>query len=308
MSPPRITVESWDPEYGTPLPGAELEPSDATVDPSVELPSDEWRPVTPGTASAPAERLAFIDGVRRVDALVWITGDDNVARLGICASYAAGALRADGRARVETVEVRRGLFTSAPFQDLPTRVGTFPVRSVAGERVDQLVLGLQQRLGELEVEVATSLADGPELVVVDGPLSGRQNVPGALGYVKTHRVSYLPDGLTPVVSALQPAQRTPLFLTTTSWTRYSTYARLPGPNAHPWSGVVRLELSADRTVSDASALADLATLTLPRYASAPHKDPRAPQNLYPIAGLERELRRRLGDPTLVHRALRAAAG
>ena len=32
---------------------------------------------------------------------------------------------------------------------------------------------------------------------------------------------------------------------------------------------------------------------LPAFASAPHKDTRSPQNLYPIAGLERELRRRL---------------
>jgi hypothetical protein len=37
------------------------------------------------------------------------------------------------------------------------------------------------------------------------------------------------------------------------------------------------------------------------------KDSRAPQNLFPIAGLERALRRRLGDPGLLYRALRTAA-
>jgi hypothetical protein len=47
--------------------------------------------------------------------------------------------------------------------------------------------------------------------------------------------------------------------------------------------------------------------TLPRFASQPHNDPRAPQNLHPIAGLERELRRCLGDPILLERALRQAA-
>jgi hypothetical protein len=46
---------------------------------------------------------------------------------------------------------------------------------------------------------------------------------------------------------------------------------------------------------------------LPWFASAPHKDPRAPQNLVPIGGLERELRRRLGDEQLLFRSLRAAA-
>jgi hypothetical protein len=42
-------------------------------------------------------------------------------------------------------------------------------------------------------------------------------------------------------------------------------------------------------------------------ASVPHTDPRAPQNLVPIGGLERELRHRLGDQHILYRALRAAA-
>ena len=49
------------------------------------------------------------------------------------------------------------------------------------------------------------------------------------------------------------------------------------------------------------------TATLPRFASQEHKDPRAPQNLYPIAGLERALRRRLGDARLLYRSLREAS-
>ena len=80
-------------------------------------------------------------------------------------------------------------------------------------------------------------------------------------------------------------------------------------------GVVAEELVADegpRAVGDgevgaARRLADQLTARLPRFASRPHKDSRAPQNLYPIAGLERELRRRLGDPAFVERALRVAA-
>ena len=54
-------------------------------------------------------------------------------------------------------------------------------------------------------------------------------------------------------------------------------------------------------------LADVVTAVLPPYASAPHKDARAPQNLYPIGGLERELRHRLGDAGVVYRALRRAS-
>jgi hypothetical protein len=50
-------------------------------------------------------------------------------------------------------------------------------------------------------------------------------------------------------------------------------------------------------------LADLSTATLPRYASSAIKDPRAPQQLVPIAGLEQRLRRMLGDTKLLQRAL-----
>ena len=46
---------------------------------------------------------------------------------------------------------------------------------------------------------------------------------------------------------------------------------------------------------------------LPRFASRLHKDPRAPQNLSPIGGLERELRRRLGDPAVLYRSLLTAS-
>jgi hypothetical protein len=47
--------------------------------------------------------------------------------------------------------------------------------------------------------------------------------------------------------------------------------------------------------------------TLPRFASRPHREPRAPQNLYPIAGLEHRLRHLLGDSVLLERSLRLAA-
>jgi hypothetical protein len=71
---------------------------------------------------------------------------------------------------------------------------------------------------------------------------------------------------------------------------------------------VRCEASADLAPAAAISLANTAAAALPRFASEGHKDSRAPQNLYPIGGLERELRRRLGDQQLLYRALRVAAG
>lgn len=298
----RFFIEAWAPEYGTPLAG-ELEQTAVVPDVDVEVPAARWAPVEPDAEAVGS--VLFVDGVRRVDANVWI-GEDQPA-LGICATYAAGAVRCDGEAKVVAAEVRRGLFTSAPeAEDVPTRHGTYEVRATAGESSEQLWLGLQQRMGELEQEVAGRHHD-VEMIVADGPLTGRRHIPGAVGYVKTHRVQYLPPALQTVVASLRPGQRTPLFLTTTSWSRYSWYAKLPGGGDSPLGGVVRCEASADQDVASARRVADRVSVTLPRYASASHKDPRAPQNLYPIGGLERELRRRLGDPQLLYRALRAAS-
>jgi hypothetical protein len=53
----------------------------------------------------------------------------------------------------------------------------------------------------------------------------------------------------------------------------------------------------------AQRTADLTGAILPRFAPSPARDPRAPQNLFPIGALESVLRHRLGDPALVRRAL-----
>jgi hypothetical protein len=59
--------------------------------------------------------------------------------------------------------------------------------------------------------------------------------------------------------------------------------------------------------AEAIALANVTQRVLGRFASEEYKDARAPQNLYPIAGLEKHLRHRLGDQAFIYRALRAAA-
>jgi hypothetical protein len=177
--------------------------------------------------------------------------------------------------------------------------------------MDKLSLALQQRLSDAEVRLALLFRNerphDDDLLFVDGPLRGRTHLDRTIGYVKTHHTAYLPAPQAAVVAALRAGQRTPAFTMGTSWRRNSWYLRLPGPSTAPWSGVVRLECSADLPVPEITRLADLSARVLPPLASAPHKDPRAPQNLVPIGGLERELRRRLGDQQLLYRSLRAAA-
>jgi hypothetical protein len=359
--PMSFSVDGWDPSYGASLElEGQLEESTARIDAEVELPSDRWRPIDPDTAGPLPEALLFVDGVRRVEAQVWIDGESRPADSGtdsalpaaaqagdmpaaaqaddmpgeataaLCASYAAGVVCCCAAgAHLVVAKLRRGLFSVAPHaSDILTRAGGYKAHHVRVKRAGAPVMttlsqSLQGRLAEVEA-IAAAEARGmsgdasaapaghpgnsaSDLLIVDGPLRGRERLPRALGYIKSHHATYLPPELNALVGTLAPGQRTPAFHMGTSWDRHSWYLRLPGPIGAPWSGVVRIECAADLPVSEVTRLAGLSQRSLGRFASDSYKDSRAPQNLYPIAGLERELRRRLGDPRLLYRALREAA-
>ena len=103
-------------------------------------------------------------------------------------------------------------------------------------------------------------------------------------------------------------ERTPVFrIDARPFSRHAWYLRLPGPPGGPWAGIVRCEANGTLPVAATSALADTVSVALPRFASVPHKDPRAPQNLAPIGALERLLRHRLGDAQVWYRVLRVAS-
>lgn len=303
----KVTVDPWDPSYGTAT--GEAAESDNVLDLAAERPVGDWGPLDPPTGAAPAV-VTFVDGVRRVDARVWVESDGGGdPEPGVCASWAAGAVVCDGQARVVAVEVGRCLASpSEAAVDLATAHGTYRrVRARSGAP-EHLWLAVHQRMGAAEVAVSDlARAEAPGLLVVDGPLRERRRLDDAVGLVKSHHVHYLPPELRPLLGRLAPGQRTPLFTLGGPMARHSWYLRLPGGQGGPMAGIVRCECSADLDVARSVALAGATAAVLPRYASEPHKDPRAPQNLFPVAGLERELRRRLGDARLLYRALRAAA-
>lgn len=328
----RFTVDAWDPSYGT---NTEIEDflaeSTARVDANVELPAGRWRAIDADPATPVPDALLFVDGVRRIEARVWIDDDApdggpaGEASMALCASYAAGVVCCCAhQAHLVQHEIRRGLFTVAPKADsIVTWAGEYTACRTAAKKDKPLSVtlseALQRRLGDVEVRIAVAaraaiaghgVPAGGDLLVIDGPLRGRQHLPRALGYIKSHRTTYLPPDLNALVGTLAAGQRTPVFLAGTNWDRHTWYLRLPGaagPAAAPWAGIVRIECSADLPASEVIRLAGLSQVCLGRFASAEYKDTRAPQNLYPIAGLERELRRRLGDQRLLYRALRLTA-
>ena len=316
----RFSVDPWDPAYGTSLDAGPDEPG-ADVDVGIEVAPSAWAPIRPGPGTRAPSAVLFVDGVRRVDAQVWVgptTGTDGAAAPGLCASYAAGVVCccADGAHLERAVVVRRGLFTTArDAVDVVTAVGAYRATSTpdrpAVAPMQLLSLALQRDMAEAELVAAGSARearrDADDLLVVDGPVRGHQELPRVVGVVKTHRSDYLPPERAAVVPRLGAGERTPVFRIVGSWERYTWYLRLPCPPGAPWAGVVRVECAGNLSPDAAVRTASVTQRVLPRFASVSYKDSRAPQNLYPIGGLERELRRRLGDSALLYRALRRAA-
>jgi hypothetical protein len=301
------TVDPWDPGYGVARGDEPAGPeSSARLELDLELKADDWKPIDPQVVPLPGSVL-FLDGVQRIDARVWRHDDGPEPTPGVLASVAVGLVRCDGAAEVVDVAVDRGLFAEAG-DDIVTRHARYAFHHAPGG-LDKLVFGVTRRMSELEVTLANAWREHSnvedDLLVVDGPLRGRTHLARTVGYVKTHQKSYLQASQAAVVADLAPGQRSPVFGMGTSWERKSWYLRLPGSSRAPWSAVVRLECSAELSTPDATALADITARVLPGLASAPHKDPRAPQNLVPIGGLERQLRHRLGDQALLYRSLRA---
>lgn len=177
----RFSVDAWDVGYGTALAIAEedLPSSVAHVETDIETPAGQWAPIPTASDIPHPSAVLFVDGVRRIDARVWIDdsaapGDDALpvggiaatASMAVCASYAAGVVCCCGQpgrrqAHLLGAEIRRGLFTTAAHAtDIQTRAGTYGARHTVGSHTVPLTMTLSNALQQAlaEIEVITALA------------------------------------------------------------------------------------------------------------------------------------------------------
>lgn len=304
----RLHVEAWAPEYGPSVePIDDLAPTAGSVDVAVE--DRPWEPV-PGVDDG-VPLVAFVDGVRRVDARLVLDEPSGGPVPGICGSYAVGAVLWDREAlRSEFVRPavhRLGVLAkgrTARLPDVGPALG-YRMEAVPDDDPGSLLRHFHGAMRRAEALLAEDMGRAGHFVVADGPLY-EMAATDTLGYVKSHRVAYLADGHGAIIGRLGPGERTPLF-TIKGYERYSWYLRLAAVDGgHSWTGIVRCEAPGALPVADVAALADRSAAVLPLVASEAHLDPRAPQNLVPVAALERHLRHLLGDAGLVLRQLRAA--
>ncbi len=307
-----LRVDPWDPEYGTSL---ELEAIDELPQAvALDVEPVAWQPVVPeGVEELPC--CAFIDGVRRIDVRLFAEDAEGMAPA-LAGSWATGVAWSTRPPTVGEIVVGRTLVVGGGLShgDLTSRVGGEELRyfaiGVPGTTPLDPIVGLQNMMREAEAALARRvfLSGEAELLVLDGPLTYFADGP-IVGMIKRQSRSYLPNDQSGILGQLGAGERTPLFqLGEQRLERFSWYARLAPvrPIDGAMTGIVRLEVPKEIGLEKARALADVATSVLPRFASVVGRDPRAPQNLYPVGELERVLRHRLGDSELVKRAIETA--
>lgn len=281
----------------------------------------DWGPRRP-TPLDPAcwPRLLFVDGRQQVEALL----ADEAGRPALLATVVAGAVVRDGGGiRPAGEPLKRHLLLHGGERGadvaLPEGLRHYVPLGFPHADVAQLRHRLTEAMRRLEVALVNRLAEAGEegLTVLDGQLFPGEapfRRPGqVLGYTKTQAASYLDPSRQALLGRLEPGERTPVFflrglarcrpLDVFSW-----YLRLPLRPArpyHPSAALLRVETPAADAVQ-AVALADLSVSVFCALASSPARDPRAPQNLIPVGGLELWLGRYLGQPEVVRRQIARA--
>jgi hypothetical protein len=306
---PRLLLDSWQPDYeGSVQVESPLEESSVEVDATVE--SVLWEPVCkPPIESLPS--IYFLDGTRRTDARVLAMEGGKVIH-GLFGSAAIGAvLVRDDEAVFKDCSVTRVLILGLGLSKTVTaEIGSSELRfdgigSVATTPAE-VTIALQETMRREEAKFAEHLLNQDGLVFMDGPLAYLTTAESTIGIIKRISQPYLDAARFGLLRELRIGARTPLFaIRDRSKDRYAWYLRIGVGTRieHSLAGIIRLEVRAAVGIDRARELANASCGILPRFASSPIRDPRAPQNLVPVGALEQELRRRMGDAVLIHRAI-----
>ncbi|MDQ7039074.1 MAG: DNA double-strand break repair nuclease NurA [Aquificota bacterium] len=290
---------------------------------SLEVETRDWRPID-GTP-ADSIRIAFVDGVRRTENLVYLEGDDGTVSKGAFVSIGVGALLLSlGRPNpaedaYRNLKVRRFLFvekgTDLGRRSLSFRFGDVSLDFFVEETDGEISPHVNEVMAKLEAGVAEEVfkEEKPDLMITDGTLhytAKIKNLP-FVGYVKKHRKIYMYPENTCILREMRVGQRTPLILIHSQPTmegegaktfdKLTWYVKIS--ESEGLSGIARLEVPAGIGVKRAVEIANLTAWLIPKFASAEFSDRRAPQNLVPVKYLENTLRHRIGSQTLIRKII-----
>ena len=329
----RLRFDPWATEYNTAF-HAEDAPVEEKVNVDTAVEYKGWQAVSPRENQSPFEQLLFVDGTRRLEARVLLEDDLRQVAFGALGSFGIGVvdccsfgsrkatfvdlntLGLSSINRICTLSSGRTLDDFSLGTSLKHRLGElrYRIESTDKRDADAVARQLQFVMLKEESRLASRLIDNfPQaLIVTDGPLPRMGFVKNIVGYVKTIHQIPITEAQMEVVRGLEEGQRSPLYLVTgndKSQQYFEWFLRLRDPN--PWlyslAGMVRLQayasLRPEERLDEVVAIADWLTLSLRHFASKQYQDPRAPQQLLPVRALESDLRRKMGDASIVRRRI-----
>ena len=298
------------------------------LNPFLEVEKDNWKPVRLGENLPP--KIVFIDGVRRTEYRVEIFDGNRFAGEGIFISIGAGALTVDltgstPRYSYPLKVVKRFFIHNTdgveipPLWETPVGEGKLLFKSLHSpmEDISEFANAVMRKM---ELLVLKEVYSPDSFVVADGPVKTSQFLPNVVYLVKESRYLYL-QGLESVLFQLRKGERTPLFLFEEEVKRakgnqteeikvkkvgcYVKIAQLHPQMAleNPLSGIARLEVPQGGDWKIIKEMMDKGGNVAVYFANDPLRDRRSPQNLTPIAVLEKELRRLLGRYELIRRRI-----
>lgn len=309
----RLRVDPWPGDYDGALQIEELqELQGAEIDAAVE--TSEWSAIPVARDQYRPTKLAFIDGVRRIDARVVGETDSRQIVYGMFGSLGVGAAEVEGtKVVIDRLVVKRYLLLGSGRSPEPAgfQIGNVLISyepfSIADSGPSGPMLALQNQMRSEEASLAEATEASGAYVFADGPLnyfSGLKH--RTIGVIKRLHQPYISSLQFALLSRLQPGERTPIFaILDGKYDRYAWYLRLAKARVLDYgvAGIIRLEMRTGVGIDEAVKSAGMSAVSLPAFASDPVRDPRSPQNLLPVGALEQELRRRLGDDMVIRRAI-----
>lgn len=321
----RLFLDPWPGEHDGAWGADPADETAAVTDLAAELPEQEWRELRSRAGAVPEwPELFFVDGSRRMEQRLLLEDDGGIRAHGGLGTTAVGAVsvRPGERARfTEHVRIGRWLFTGAGQLHGPLEFSAgdgylgalrFEHQPVAESDRDSILQALQNRmrLEEEHITAALVAAQPAGLVICDGPLPQFVGAEQVVGYVKTTSAERLGPEQLALVARLTAGGRTPVYLVGEGHRRhYEWVVRLADRAAwhHSMAGCVRLQVRAAAGAAElpefVRRVADWSCAALPGFATHSIQDRRSPQQLVPVMALERELKRRMGDPALLARRI-----
>ncbi|GEM_PF-3058377 len=308
-----------------------------SLKPDWEIPLKGWQPIEVDLNLLP-KRVFFIDGVRRTELRVSIFDGKTFLGEGIFVSLGAGFVEIDFSRRF--FRYRPQLFNGVKryfIHNAAKKINNFPTEwNIKGRGFNTVYktiyspdedisafANLLMRKLEVETFKGLKLKEG-DFLLMDGTVKTTKFVPNVAYLAKDFRYIHLDEEYFEILFNLKKGQRTPAFLFEEITTYFDkregkfkervvpkigTYIKLadnspqPSFKENPFFGLARIEIPLVENKKDAILTLEKAAALAVFFANHPLRDKRSPQNLTPIAFLEKHLRRYLGHYSLLRREI-----